>query len=282
MAANKVIVNNQTILDLTADTVTAATLKKGVTAHDASGAQITGTMEEASTSETWVLNNTVDCGQFGVEGMATNFISNSQRFIGLFSRELGELIYSQDEDDVSVFNEENSTWIDTAYRKLVFDTPPTGDLLEWLTANGVKQPANLAVQPSKDVTVTSNGTTEITPDAPYDVLEKANLTVNVSNVEMVNVSFKDTNFNWKYMIYSYGPSGSLICVAAAVQLTSTPSVFAVAKQGFVVCSHGGTFGGGESSGLRISGLTEVGPAGGTNHGFVVTGDNPSFEVYDDT
>lgn len=45
MAANKVIVNNQTILDLTSDTVTAATLKKGVTAHDASGGQITGTLE---------------------------------------------------------------------------------------------------------------------------------------------------------------------------------------------------------------------------------------------
>lgn len=45
MAANKVIVNNQTILDLTADTVTAAMLKKGVTAHDARGGQITGTLE---------------------------------------------------------------------------------------------------------------------------------------------------------------------------------------------------------------------------------------------
>lgn len=40
MAANKVIVNNQTILDLTADTVTAATLKKGVTAHDARGGRL--------------------------------------------------------------------------------------------------------------------------------------------------------------------------------------------------------------------------------------------------
>ena len=181
MAANKVIVNNQTILDLTGDTVTAATLKKGVTAHDASGAQITGTMEEASTSETWVLNNTVVCGRFGLEAAVTNFISNSQRFIGIASREISELLYYQDEDVVSVFNEENSTWIDTAYRKLVFDTPPTGALLEWLTANGVKQPANLAVQPSKDVTITSNGTTEITPDAPYDVIKKVNLVVEVAN-----------------------------------------------------------------------------------------------------
>ena len=193
MAANKVIVNNQTILDLTGDTVTAATLKKGVTAHDASGAQITGTMEEASTSETWVLNNTVVCGRFGLEAAVTNFISNSQRFIGIASREISELLYYQDEDVVSVFNEENSTWIDTAYRKLVFDTPPTGALLEWLTANGVKQPANLAVQPSKDVTITSNGTTEITPDAPYDVMEKANVTVNVESGS-TSVSPKDINF----------------------------------------------------------------------------------------
>lgn len=42
--ANQVIVNGETILDLTADTVTAADMPKGITAHDASGAQITGTL----------------------------------------------------------------------------------------------------------------------------------------------------------------------------------------------------------------------------------------------
>lgn len=40
---NKVIVNGQTKIDLTGDTVTAATLIKGTKAHDKSGAQITGT-----------------------------------------------------------------------------------------------------------------------------------------------------------------------------------------------------------------------------------------------
>ena len=50
MAANKVIVNKEPIIDLTADTVTAAALRKGVTAHDQSGAQITGTMENSSQS----------------------------------------------------------------------------------------------------------------------------------------------------------------------------------------------------------------------------------------
>lgn len=43
MAINKVIINNVTKIDLTGDTVTAAKLASGVTAHAASGAVITGT-----------------------------------------------------------------------------------------------------------------------------------------------------------------------------------------------------------------------------------------------
>ena len=40
---NKVVLGNETLVDLTGDTVTAARLLSGYTAHDASGAQITGT-----------------------------------------------------------------------------------------------------------------------------------------------------------------------------------------------------------------------------------------------
>ena len=42
---NQVIVNGETILDLTNDTVTPSDLAKGVTAHDKSGTAITGTVE---------------------------------------------------------------------------------------------------------------------------------------------------------------------------------------------------------------------------------------------
>lgn len=49
--ANKVVVNGETILDLTQDTVTPATLAKGATAHDKSGAQITGTYVPLDTSD---------------------------------------------------------------------------------------------------------------------------------------------------------------------------------------------------------------------------------------
>lgn len=48
MAVNKVDVNGVTVLDLTQDSVTPATLKKGETAHDASGASIVGTMESSA------------------------------------------------------------------------------------------------------------------------------------------------------------------------------------------------------------------------------------------
>lgn len=40
---NKVVYNNNTLIDLTSDTVTASTLMQGYTAHDASGSTITGT-----------------------------------------------------------------------------------------------------------------------------------------------------------------------------------------------------------------------------------------------
>lgn len=46
MAVNKVIYNNETLIDLTTDTVTADKLLKGYTAHNKKGEKITGTHEE--------------------------------------------------------------------------------------------------------------------------------------------------------------------------------------------------------------------------------------------
>jgi len=60
---NKVIVNGITKIDLTGDTVTADTLIKGATAHDKSGAPITGTNEWDS--------NTTDATATAAEILAT-------------------------------------------------------------------------------------------------------------------------------------------------------------------------------------------------------------------
>lgn len=48
---NKVVQGNDTLIDLTADTVTVSVMLSGVTAHDASGAPITGTMADGDSLE---------------------------------------------------------------------------------------------------------------------------------------------------------------------------------------------------------------------------------------
>lgn len=52
MAVNKVVINDKTALDLTGDTVTPSDLVEGVTAHDATGVQITGTRPATSGTDT--------------------------------------------------------------------------------------------------------------------------------------------------------------------------------------------------------------------------------------
>ena len=56
MAYNKIIYNNRTLIDLTGDTVDANSLTKGTTAHDKSGAKITGVLETPSGTIT-ITNN---------------------------------------------------------------------------------------------------------------------------------------------------------------------------------------------------------------------------------
>lgn len=50
--ANHVIFNGSTLIDLRSDTVTKDTLAKGKTAHDKSGALITGTLEASGDDRT--------------------------------------------------------------------------------------------------------------------------------------------------------------------------------------------------------------------------------------
>lgn len=165
-------------------------IKKGVSIGG-----VVGTLESGggSTSETWVL----DSAAYYPSGVSDNvtfnadFTSNGLSFSSILITASLRRQILYDSTVVKSFD----SWASEAYRKLTFATAPTGDLLAWLEKYGVKQPANLAVQPSKDVTITSNGTTEITPDAPYDALKKVNLTANVvADVPLVTVTFKATQF----------------------------------------------------------------------------------------
>lgn len=73
MAVNKVIYNARVLLDLTADTVDAASLLAGKTAHDKSGAAITGTMpDNAAATKTLTsadTSYTIPAGHHGGAGV---------------------------------------------------------------------------------------------------------------------------------------------------------------------------------------------------------------------
>ena len=166
-------------------------------------------------------------------------------------------------------------------------TVPSGTKLDGMAAliGSIESGGAPSLQ-SKSVTYTSNGTATITPDEGYDGLSNVDVTVDVagSGEEMVNVSFKDTNFNRYYTIYSYDENGNLFCVIDDVQINSTPSVFKVAKRGFVITSSFNPMGGNAMDGLRFSGMTPVADKSKprSSWGFIVTGDNPSLEVYDNS
>ena len=80
-------------------------------------------------------------------------------------------------------------------------TVPSGTKIDGMaTLIDSIQTGGAAVQPSKALTVTSNGTTTITPDAPYDAIKQVDLTVNVASGggggAGFKVTFPATATNW--------------------------------------------------------------------------------------
>lgn len=69
MPVNKVVFGDRTLIDLTSDTVSADKLAKGVTAHDKTGVQITGTMESGGSSEKYGATADTFLGDVNVSGV---------------------------------------------------------------------------------------------------------------------------------------------------------------------------------------------------------------------
>ena len=81
-------------------------------------------------------------------------------------------------------------------------TVPSGTKIDGMAAliDSIQTGGGGAVQPSKTLTVTSNGTTTITPDAPYEAIKQVDLTVNVASggggSAGYKVTFPATATNW--------------------------------------------------------------------------------------
>ena len=149
--------------------------------------------KDGGAKETWVLNER-PAGRNAT--YTIDFTSNGTRYSKLIiSPFQASLLKYGDTLVYGRLGSQGSGWINQAYRKLTFDTPPTGDLLKWLQSNGIKQPDDTAVQDTKALTITSNGTVSVTPDVPYDALKKVDVTVDVvADVPLVTVTFKATKF----------------------------------------------------------------------------------------
>ena len=146
--------------------------------------------------ETWVIKSSA-AGEFATTQIA--FTSNGQKFTSIGANDssgFATILY-YDNNEIAGYDTSVGVYefAIEAYRKLTFDTPPTGALLTWLQANAVKQPDDTAVQDTKSLTITSNGTVSVTPDAPYDALSSVDVTVDVvADVPLVTVTFKATQY----------------------------------------------------------------------------------------
>lgn len=142
-----------------------------------------GTLEvPEAPKETWVLNDTINTTT--AFSFSASFTSNGVSYTSLETGSalpVGHVVrYVNSSGYENVYDPDAGRWRNQAYRKLIFDSAPSGDLLTWLQANGVKQETDLAIQPTKSVNITSNGDTSITPDIPYDAMAKVDVTVDVA------------------------------------------------------------------------------------------------------
>ena len=164
---NKVVFGNDTIMDISTDTITAADLLEGVTAHDRSGAPITGTCTyDADTSDATATVGEILAGQTAyVNGVKlTGTMPNRGGASGVISDVSTPYAIQQGYHDGSGSVSINST----EAAKLI-----PSNILEGVTILGVTG----TVEPSSDVHIESSKTATpyttqqtILPSTNYDAM----------------------------------------------------------------------------------------------------------------
>lgn len=202
-------------------TMLPANIKKGVNIGG-----VTGTYEGGSSGgkEVWMLDkinppllNSGD-GDYADQPFSVGLGSSQEWYkIVVTSGEVKAVAVSGDHTKDYIIGNNNIAFnrfeykVKAVYRKkMVFSKPVTGTLLQVLTKIAIKQPDNYAIQgynndsaKSRKVTITSNGETTITPDAPYDAMKNVAVTVNVAGTGSSKIAIINLNGNVSYSIRVY-------------------------------------------------------------------------------
>lgn len=179
---NKVVYDGNVLIDLTADTVTAATMLSGTTAHDASGEIITGscTYNNDTTDATLLVAEALDTKTFYARGSKlTGTMPNRGAATGTITTKAQEYTIQQGYHDGSGKVSIDSTEQGKIIASNIKDGVTILGVLGTYTGEGVTAQA-------KTVTPTSSQQV-ITPDQNYDYLSQ--VTVNaIPYVESLNAA----------------------------------------------------------------------------------------------
>lgn len=173
MPINKIVYGGNTLIDLTSDTVTAATLFKGVTAHAADGSIITGTYEESGTGSAIVVTEEQDSHGGTIKRItAVDLSSDTVKAQYLLS---GYTAHDNNGNAiVGTYSGGGSTPV--LQSKSVTPTTSTQNVTADSGYDGLSS-VSVAAIPSEYVV--PSGTLTITANGTQDVASYANVTVNV-------------------------------------------------------------------------------------------------------
>lgn len=170
MAINKVIFGNDTLIDLTADTITPSDLASGVTAHDASGATITGTStKDSDTSQDTALAGEILSGSTAHArgALLTGTMPNNGAVTGTITTKAQEYSIPQGYHDGS-----GKVKIDTTEQaKIIAENIKNGVEILGVTGNYGGGSATSQVKSATPYTTAQT----ILPDSGYDYLSQVNI-----------------------------------------------------------------------------------------------------------
>ena len=144
MAVNKVVYNTadgeEVLVDLTGDSVTPETLAKGVTAHDASGERIVGTLDANADTMvgTWVFNDELDIpldGEYPIKISKADL--PDQEIVGLLFPNSDTIYLVTSDGALLDFYEYGEWYLDRTFA--ILEEPDDPEICAYIKANATKQ-----------------------------------------------------------------------------------------------------------------------------------------------